>query len=98
MKTNNHGEATTLDHSAALARAKHCARYQHGEWFAWQHKSGEWYVAKRSSAVQVEDAELNVAPASRVYLVGGGGPLSMTFTRFSASIVQVWAKSLGVGC
>jgi hypothetical protein len=93
---NAHGETTSLTKSTALDKAKHYARYRHGDWFVWQHKSGEWYVGRRTNAVQVQDAADNVKPESKVYSIGGGGPHSMTFVRYGSNIVQMWARSVAV--
>lgn len=95
-KINSLGDQTALTYSAAMESAKHKARYRHGEWFVWQHKAGEWYASNKAHAASIEDAALNVDPTSKVYLIGGGGPLSMVFTRFGADIIQMWERNMAV--
>jgi hypothetical protein len=92
-KTNAHGEQTVLTQAAAMKQAEDNARFWHGEWFVWMHKSGEWYTAKKSNVPSLEDAELNVKAGSKVYLIGGGGPHSMTFSRYGADILKLWARN-----
>lgn len=94
---NKHGEATSLTKAAALAKAGHNARYRHGQWFAWQHKSGEWYVGKIGHLATLEDAVLNVVANSKVYLIGGGGPLSMVFSRMNSGVLRIWEKNARLG-
>lgn len=92
-KTNRHGEKTSLTHAAALTSARRNAKYRHGEWFAWQHTSGEWYVSSTSHVASLEDAELNVIPGSKIYAIGGGGRHSMVFFRWSAAIIKNWISN-----
>lgn len=96
-KTNRHGETTVMTKAHAMQQAEHKARFKHGEWFVWMHKSGEWYASPRANASLVEDAALNVDRGSKVYLIGGGGPHSMVFNRFGADILDLWERNAAIG-
>lgn len=45
-KINRHGELTRSTKDAAFRFAEKAARYKHGEWFVWMHKSGEWKLTR----------------------------------------------------
>jgi hypothetical protein len=81
----------------ALKAAEHNARYRHGEWFVWTDTRGEWNVSKRSIVTALRDAAEQVDPASHIYLCGGGGPHSMSYSRFSPNILPMWVRNAEIG-
>lgn len=98
MKTNAHGETTVMTKAAALKKAEHNARYRHGTWFVWMHKSGEWYCGKQTHADTLEDAALNVKEGSKVYYTPAAAPGSpVTFSIVGAGIIQMWANNAKAG-
>jgi hypothetical protein len=62
----------------------------------WEDCEGEFHAFKMDDK-SVIDANGKVKPDSKVFLIGGGGPHSMVFHRFGASIIRMWARNAEAG-